>query len=160
MFSDCTSTSINCFHDCNGCVFRDDLKVCCRCGRRCHEIENGAMTTFYCKDRDPRIEVYCDDCLAMADPVFVYFIQDTRCGDIKIGKSKNPEKRLNEVTPQGIILATILDPTGGQLERELHSKFDHINLYREWFAPTKELLFFIKCNQGRPDLKGDKNEAG
>jgi len=56
---------------------------------------------------------------------FVYFMKDPHTGLIKIGQSKNPEKRMKSIRtnhPGVTILATMEDHS---LERELHDRFSH-----------------------------------
>jgi hypothetical protein len=69
--------------------------------------------------------------------VFTYLMEDTRNGLIKIGKSKNPERR--EKTLQSEVPSVelrIAVPTESDFESELHREFDHFRRRGEWFALT------------------------
>jgi len=83
---------------------------------------------------------------------FVYFMKDPHTGLIKIGQSKNPEKRMKSIRtnhPGVTILATMEDHS---LERELHDRFSHCRREGEWFEPSHALMLYIKGHSGRPDL--------
>jgi hypothetical protein len=81
---------------------------------------------------------------APAPPGSVYFIQ-AGGGDIKIGFSDNPAKRLAQLQtgqPQRLrLLATI--PGDARREREIHARFARHRRQGEWFAPAPEILRFI-----------------
>lgn len=74
---------------------------------------------------------------------FTYFIQD-EFGNIKIGRSVNPEKRfaINQVgnaSKLSLILYII-----GNKEKQLHQKFDFYRIRNsEWFKPNKQLKRYI-----------------
>ncbi len=74
---------------------------------------------------------------------YTYFIQDG-LGNIKIGKSNNPEKRLKVLqysnSSKLILLLTINDIS----EWDSHIKFTKYYIRGEWFKPAKELLEFIE----------------
>jgi hypothetical protein len=82
---------------------------------------------------------------------WTYFIIDPETGNIKIGRSYNPQNRLSGIRvthPGADILATLPDHS---LERELHKRFQHLNVEGEWFSPGDDLIDFIE-DLGRPDL--------
>lgn len=61
-----------------------------------------------------------------------YLALDKSTGYIKIGRSKNPQNRINEfmnANPSIILLAT----AEVDVERELHIKYAHKNVRGEWF---------------------------
>ena len=85
---------------------------------------------------------------------YVYFVEaqsgnDTR---IKIGRSKNPTTRLDELKRRSDcegwelrILHKIKSGNCVDLETRLHKKFNEINLENEWFLASSELIHYIKA---------------
>lgn len=75
----------------------------------------------------------------------VYFIKGSS-GAIKIGFSYNPLRRLKDLqSANGEKLTLIKSYPGTKFkEKELHSKFNHIRLFGEWFYPQKDLIEFIE----------------
>jgi hypothetical protein len=82
----------------------------------------------------------------------IYFIQAENGGPIKIGFTRDLDRRLDRLqtgSPYPLnVLATI--DTGcddvhddASYERMIHDKFQQYRLRREWFEPSKELLEFI-----------------
>lgn len=71
----------------------------------------------------------------------VYFIQN-EFGDVKIGFSKEPVKRLSELqsgTPGDLELIRVIDgerPT----EKWLHDRFSDLHINREWFRFDPEMM--------------------
>ena len=81
----------------------------------------------------------------------IYFAKSNRTMRIKIGKSMRLRQRLKQLE---VLHGEQLDVLGimdgyTKEERELHRKFDHLNVRHEWFLPEPELLSFIARN-GRP----------
>jgi hypothetical protein len=77
---------------------------------------------------------------------FVYFFQAETGGPIKIGLSGNPNNRLASVQtghPTKLRMLSVVEG-GSKTERELHSRFAHLRLEGEWFAPAEELIEFIR----------------
>ena len=78
----------------------------------------------------------------------IYFIQQGRDGEIKIGvtSSDNIKGRLKSLqtsSPKKLyVLATMEGDASG--EAQLHEKFLGCRLKGEWFAPTKTLLSFLE----------------
>lgn len=69
----------------------------------------------------------------------IYIIHtDNKC---KIGYSKHPDKRLKELQTGNSEILRILHITEGDKtkEKELHKKFEHLNICGEWFNYTKEI---------------------
>lgn len=82
---------------------------------------------------------------------FVYFVQAGASGPIKIGYSKAPERRLQQLQvshPEPLrILATVPGTKG--MEGELHARWNQFRLEGEWFSPHASLLAFI-ASLGKP----------
>lgn len=78
----------------------------------------------------------------------VYFIRsDGPAGEIKIGLSYSPEKRLRELQVGSAFPLEIIGviPGGGwRKERELHARFAHLRLSGEWFRPGADLWAYIE----------------
>lgn len=74
----------------------------------------------------------------------VYFIQDPKSGCVKIGRSKDPQKRLTELQVGNpnrlVILATISDEHD---DAPYHDKFYAYWISGEWFASKPKLMAFI-----------------
>jgi hypothetical protein len=66
----------------------------------------------------------------------IYFTQDTLTKAIKIGYSKNPEKRLNGLQSASPSPLLLLGKIHGGLEHEsaFHEKFEQFRLHGEWFS--------------------------
>ena len=75
----------------------------------------------------------------------VYFIQETETGAIKIGTTKELQKRLQGLrssNPNELkLIATISGDS--RVERALHHRFDRAHIRGEWFRPVPELLAYI-----------------
>ena len=85
----------------------------------------------------------------------IYFIKNIVTGNIKIGFSENPRKRLRDLqTGSAEKLVLIKTIEGNQeLEQQLHENFSHCRLDGEWFSPADEILEFIK-GKDRKALEG------
>lgn len=75
----------------------------------------------------------------------VYFIQRGKNGPVKIGYSKDPEKRLTILqTASSARLRLLAKLRGGaRVEKILHEVLDEERVFGEWFAPSPRLLRFI-----------------
>lgn len=74
----------------------------------------------------------------------VYFIQGEVTQRIKIGVSKNPEKRLTQLqSSEPLILLAVIKGGGKKTEEKLQEQFKRDHLHGEWFSPGKELLEYI-----------------
>ena len=73
---------------------------------------------------------------------FIYLIENTDTGNVKIGFSANPEKRLKELQSiSGCSLRIIGTKKGTQArEKELHRKFSQYRIRGEWFKPEQVIL--------------------
>lgn len=95
---------------------------------------------------------------------YVYFIlaENETVKRIKIGRSKNPHARINDLKKRddciGLnlsIMTTIKSEDCVSLETEMHRKFKHLNIKDEWFEYSDELINHIKLL--RPDyVSADK----
>ena len=74
----------------------------------------------------------------------IYFVQAPN-GLFKIGKSKDPKRRLKELqVGSPVILKLIRTIKGGIfLENILHIYFKHLRKHGEWFKPDHELKSFL-----------------
>lgn len=80
----------------------------------------------------------------------IYFIQQGSFGPIKIGYSKDPgERHANLQTAHHARLRLLGFIEGGQSdERRLHEKFSAHRIRREWFAPSQDLVDYIRMATG------------
>lgn len=72
-----------------------------------------------------------------------YFIQDTLSKKVKIGRSKDPQKRLLQLQtghPNRLHLLVVID---GDHEQRLHTHFAKHHVRGEWFDLTEELRGFV-----------------
>lgn len=76
----------------------------------------------------------------------IYFAKAVTSGNIKIGFTRSPAKRLSQLQAnldQDVeMLATM--PGGFTLEASLHAKFIASRISGEWFKPTEDLVNYIK----------------
>lgn len=74
--------------------------------------------------------------------VWVYFIQGVDGGPIKIGRTKDPEKRLRDLqvaSPVKLVIRRTFFTERDSDEKDLHSAFSVLRLHGEWFAPHPAL---------------------
>lgn len=85
--------------------------------------------------REDELALRLDDAIKQsAYEVFTYLMEDTRNGLIKIGKSKNPERREKTLQSEApTVELRIAVPTASDFEYELHSNFAHLRRRGEWF---------------------------
>jgi hypothetical protein len=76
----------------------------------------------------------------------IYFIQQGQFGPIKIGYSTNPEQRFAAIkTSHHAHLRLLGEIEGSEKdERRLHEKFAPHRIRREWFAPSQDLIDYIR----------------
>lgn len=75
----------------------------------------------------------------------IYFIQESDDGDIKIGYSDNPERRIRELqtgSPKQLNLLAVIEGEKSD-ETELHKLFKKLNTRGEWFSPDTEIFLYI-----------------
>lgn len=79
---------------------------------------------------------------------WIYFIQNTVTGNIKIGKSLDPEDRLRNIqTGNDCLLEIVHKVFVKDMETEevyYHNKFAHLRLLGEWFKCGPELKEFLE----------------
>ena len=82
---------------------------------------------------------------------FVYYIQEELDGNIKIGWSDDPIKRLSQhQTSNSRELRMLVYVKGSQeYEREIHRKFQTSKTTGEWFKPDKRLLVHIEKERSK-----------
>jgi hypothetical protein len=76
----------------------------------------------------------------------IYFIGSLESGTVKIGKSNNPRKRLDELqigNPYKLVLYAVINDVSQAFENRLHNLFDHLRINGEWFKLTDELVQFM-----------------
>lgn len=82
---------------------------------------------------------------------FIYFIKAKATGLVKIGRTRNPAKRLKALqtaSPDELeILHVIKEGESGYTEGMLHKRFDTSWVRGEWFQPSKELAAFIDSHE-------------
>lgn len=76
----------------------------------------------------------------------MYFIRSENGGPIKIGYSRDPEGRCDQLqTGHPYRLRVIARLPGDRaLEHQLHVRFSTIRLCNEWFDSSPELLTFVQ----------------
>lgn len=75
------------------------------------------------------------------NPWETYF---ARVGDfIKIGRSKQLDKRISSLQSGNALPVEVLKVTQSIEEKEAHLKFHHLKISGEWFIPGPDLLSFI-----------------
>ena len=79
---------------------------------------------------------------------YVYFVQCDTLRHIKIGASQHPWTRFINIQtscPDSVtLLGVILEPRGGNLERELQHRFGKHRIRGEWYAENDELVALIQ----------------
>ena len=82
---------------------------------------------------------------------FVYYIQEEMDGNIKIGWSNDPLKRLSgHQTSNSRELRMLVYVKGSlEYEREIHRKFQNSKTTGEWFKPDKRLLVHIEKERSK-----------
>lgn len=91
---------------------------------------------------------------------FVYFVQPTCGGFIKIGWSASPEARLKEMHTFSPLPLRLLHYVPGNimLERVLHERFRNARQHGEWFEPVPALLEQIEAWKLAPPPEPDWSE--
>lgn len=85
---------------------------------------------------------------------YTYFIQAKNGGPIKIGKSLDPKKRLQELQTGHSESLVILGFTDCFTEDELHDRFRGQRLNGEWFKLSAELYSFLVDLGIQPNING------
>lgn len=78
-------------------------------------------------------------------PAVVYFVQQGVGGPIKVGASRNFEKRLKTLNTNSHVRMAVLatTPGGFELERDIHHELNAHRLEGEWFAPHPDVLAVV-----------------
>lgn len=90
----------------------------------------------------------------------IYFIQIKEDGPIKIGRAKDPQKRLVSLqsgSPYPLRLLLMLEEED---EKKYHIQFNSNRTNREWFNPAKDLLDFIAKHPVAPWLPNLRKRIG
>lgn len=95
--------------------------------------------------------------LATSGRRWVYFIQATSGGPVKIGTAANVQHRLDGLQTASAEVLQVLGvmEARARLEGELHRRFDGLRMLGEWFRPEPELLKFIADNARLPETSTD-----
>lgn len=77
--------------------------------------------------------------------LWIYFIQEKGSGNIKIGVSKSPAKRLKQLQVYNSTSLKLIFTIKGsyEIEGEIHDKFSKYNIHGEWFQGEEEILNYI-----------------
>lgn len=76
----------------------------------------------------------------------VYVLLSEKLNMIKIGRTKNPRKRLKALrigNPDNLRFLALFVEDAQISEKLLHKRFLHIRRVREWFVADKEILEFL-----------------
>lgn len=88
----------------------------------------------------------------MARIIYTYFVSD-ELGRVKIGRSRNVDKRLKALQTSNSAILTLLGSIPQNRERMLHHKFASYRLRdnSEWFTLSEEIISYIRteCNKYR-----------
>lgn len=77
-----------------------------------------------------------------------YFIRSTSTGRVKIGRSKNPEARLRDLSTAAADELVLLGVLEGDRELEMHAQFSDARVRGEWFDLTPALSDLLKASFG------------
>jgi hypothetical protein len=91
---------------------------------------------------------------------FIQLIDEPKL--IKIGKSKNPEKRIKDIQRSlfsSVKTLCIIKETNAISEQSLHNKFNAIRHKGEWFYPEDKLLEFIESLSRHDSSKSGTDRA-
>ena len=86
----------------------------------------------------------------------VYFLKDTRSGEITIGvattrRLDKRQKQLQSGNPAELkLLGVIPAKKASALQRELYTTFSHAHVRGEWFEPLTELVAYIRSRAVMP----------
>ena len=90
----------------------------------------------YNRTREPKEKIKKEDNTSL------YLIFNPQLKHIKIGKSKNPEKRLKQlqISTSGILKIVAVYEGLGWNEKNLHSLFEEYRVKSEWFLVSEAIL--------------------
>lgn len=72
--------------------------------------------------------------------MFVYFIQASEGGPVKIGRANNVRSRMGKMQTDSAALLVLLGASRDLDEEKLHVQFAGHRLHGEWFEPAPEIL--------------------
>lgn len=119
------------------------------------------MGKVYCKkcgaEKSQNTSRYCRRCNALRilrsresftkEPGFVYIIQNPAGGNVKIGFTIQPEKRLQAIQrwnrDKSLQYVAVIGVPNGEFELTMHKMFDEFRVEDEWFRPTQLLYSLI-----------------
>ena len=87
-----------------------------------------------------------------------YFILDAWNRAVKIGKSKNPEKRLKQLQTGHTRELKLIGVLEGDYEKRFHRQWAHYLIRGEWFKAKDDLLLFIYSQTRAPKPKAEKSQ--
>lgn len=79
-------------------------------------------------------------------PWYVYVVRCSLTGRVKIGRTQHPEARLlalHSSTPGPLVEVGIFQAKV-TTEAELHARFAHCRVHREWFVPDEEMQTWLQ----------------
>ena len=84
----------------------------------------------------------------------IYFIQGKESGNIKIGYSIQPDKRINNLQTAHYEKLEVIGLLHGSMEDEsnIHKMFKEYHLRGEWYSPGGKLLEFIRNNSHKKNI--------
>lgn len=85
---------------------------------------------------------------------YTYFLQAGPGGPIKIGSTRNLPVRLRSLSMMSPVPLKLLGIARGDIENLCHARLAVFRVHGEWFAPSPEVLDFIRENAITPDLVG------
>jgi hypothetical protein len=109
------------------------------------------------------------DELQRGSAIWMYAIQAGDDGPVKLGVSRNPQKRIetlqvaNAAELRFLGVWQVLAPE----EKQMHGEFADLRIRGEWFAPTPALLHAVSCyhdpfwvNEFDPTANDDIDDEG
>jgi len=87
---------------------------------------------------------------------FVYFIQASTDGPIKVGFAKNPNRRLaaHQVSNAAKLRMLYYFPAMRDVEAEIQKELAASLIRGEWYYPTKSVLQWIREQKSRDEARG------
>lgn len=126
----------------------------------CDWREQGRMEHYGRGEEPPRTETPGYQAPGQAS-TWVYFVQDSHSGAIKIGKADRPEQRIKELqtgTPYPLTMLGVV-PADRNTEADLQKRFTDARIRGEWFLPEPDLLAFINRWATQPEPHGPQCPA-
>ena len=92
---------------------------------------------------------------------YVYVMYDSLSNEVKIGKSKNPYKRMQQArtfNPRILLLTTIETNDSTGLEKQLHRIFAAYHNYGEWFHYSEVIKRWLANYETEEDSQRQKTQ--